>query len=204
VTPPPHPTNRELYLSVRTQSERHRGGGLALEAYLRALWSLARPVRARASLSGEELIALLTDAWTAPAPPFDERWRGPGAAPDEAPGFEGWERRILSQIRDLREMEEAGTFESDSLYFGVAAPSGRLWYNFSPAAYLEAGVEGTFGGWQPGDAGRVLVPGEVAAVGPDGTITSVDAAEIDDPVEPLGRVTWERFADFLYSGQAYE
>jgi hypothetical protein len=204
VTPPPPPTNRELYLSVRTLGERHRGGGLTLEAYLRALWSLARPLRGRASLSGDDLITLLTDAWTAPAPPFDERWRGPAADPDRASDFEGWERRILSQIRDLREMEEAGTFESDYLYFGVAAPSGRQWYNFSPAAYLEAGVEGTFGGWQAGDAGRVLVSGQVAAVGPDGTITSMDAAEIDDPVEPLGRITWERFAEFLYSGQSYE
>ena len=32
----------------------------------------------------------------------------------------------------------------------------------APLGFLEAGAEGTFGGWQPEDGGRILVPGPVA------------------------------------------
>ncbi len=78
------------------------------------------------------------------------------------------------------------------------------WYNFHPAGFLDAGVAGTFGGWQPGDDGRVLVNGPVAVFGLDGSITTMDAADIERPVYPLEGVTWDAFADFLQNGQWYE
>ena len=197
-------TNRDLYLAVRTLGAGHHGSTRTLEEYLRALWQLARLLRERAALTGEELIRLLGEAWTAPAPPFDERWRTLVAEAGARPGFGRWEGQILGQIRDQRELEEAGAFDNEYLAFGVDAPGGGRWYNFHPAGYLEAAAQGTFGGWQPGDEGRIQVPGLVAVLGADGTVTSVDASEIDHPVEPLGEITWERFADFLYWGQSYE
>lgn len=191
-------TNRDLYLAVRAAGVRHRGGGRTLEEYLRALWQLGRALRDRESLSGRELLRLLIDAWTAPVPPFDEAWRTlPAAEAANAEGFAAWEHRILAQIRDQREMAEAGMFDNDYIYYGVDAPSGGRWYNFHPPVYVEAAVEGTFGGWQPEDGGRVLVIG-------DGRVTRVDAAQIDRPVEPLGEIGWERFARFLYAGQGSE
>lgn len=199
---PAEPTNRELYLAVAAQGERHRGSPRTLEEYLRALWALATPLRGRPSLSGADLLRLLEEAWTAPVPPFDERWRERPQA-EAGPGFPRWEKQILRQIRDLREMAEAGTLEKEDRYFGVDAPGGSRWYNFHPAGFLEAAVEGTFGGWRPGDEGRMLVPGPVAVLGPDG-ITSADPAELDRPEVPLGDIDWELFADFLYWGQSYE
>ena len=197
-------TNRDLYLAVRADGVLHQGVGRTLEEYLRALWQLGQPLRYQASLSGRELLRLLVDAWAAPVPPFDEAWRAVPRADREDEGFAGWEQQILGQIRDQREMAEAGMFDNDYIYFGVAAPHGALWFNFHPASFLEAAAEGTFGGWQPDDGGRMLVPGPVAVIGLDGAITSVDASEIDRPVEPLGEIGWERFAEFLYWGQVYE
>ena len=201
---PDSTTNRDLYLAATAMCGRHRGSGRTLEEYLRALWRLGSEMRDQPALSGSELIRLLAQAWDAPAPLFDDGWRRMELAAGEPEGFGAWEEQILRQVVDLREMDEAGTFDHDMIYFGVDAPSGARWYNFHPTGYLEAAVEGTFGGWQPGDAERVQVTGPVAVIGPDGTIISVDASEIDHPVVPLGAITWERFADFLYWGQNYE
>ncbi len=201
---PAEPTSRDLYQAVAALRERHRGAGRSLEAYLLALWSLARPLAHQPSLSFDAFVRILDEAHTAAPPPFDEAWR---ALPDEAEeltGFAGWEQVIIRQIRILREMAEAGTLENEHRYFGVSAPRGDPWFNFDPAGYLEGAVVGTFGGWEPEDGGRVVVPGPVAVMGDDGEIHLVDPAEIDDPVIALPEITWEAFTDFLQNGQWYE
>jgi hypothetical protein len=90
-------------------------------------------------------------------------------------------------------------------YFGINSPRGSRWYNFDPCTFLECAMAGSFGGWEEGDdTGRGYVPGEVAVLGPDGRITGCDPRELDDPIVPLGEISWEAFRDFLGQGQWYE
>lgn len=198
------PTNRDLYLAVGGIKERCKESERTLEDYLLALWALCRGYGEQPALAYDVFVRALDDALTASAPPYGEAVHG---LPDEAEarhGFAAWEQLIRLQIRDLREMREAGTFENEYRYFGVDAPRGARWYNFDPASYLEGAAVGTFGGWDPADGGRIMVPGPVAVLGEDGKLTSVDPSEIDDPVVPLPEITWEAFADFLQNGQWYE
>lgn len=202
---PADPTNRDLYRAVSALRTRH-GTGRTLETYLLALRDLARPYAGMAAIPFDAFVRLLDEAYTIPAPSFDDAWR---ALPDElatetATGFAGWEQLIIQQIRDLREMEEAGTMDDDLAWFGVDAPRGDRWYNFDPGGYLEAAAAGTFGGWRAGDAGRSLVPGPVAVLGEDGRITAMDPADVPDPVIALPEISWKAFTDFLQSGQWYE
>ncbi|HEX2077813.1 MAG TPA: hypothetical protein VHG08_08895 [Longimicrobium sp.] len=196
-------TNRDLYLAVRALIEAHRGSARTLEEYLSALWWLGRELRERPILQVETLVRLLEDAFTA-TPPEDPLASEPRLQPETGEGFARWEQLIVSQIRDLREMAAAGTLENEMRWFGVEAPGGSPWYNFDPAGFIEAGVEGTFGGWEPEDGGRVLVNGPVATVAPDGTITTMDAADIERPIYPLEHLDWDAFARFLQNGQWYE
>ena len=102
-------------------------------------------------------------------------------------------------------MRKAGTLESEYRYFGLDAPSGRHWCNFDPCTFLECAVDGTFGGWQPGDTtGRDYVPGNVAVFDARGRITAVNPWDIDSPTYEITAVSWEKFADFLWAGQSYE
>lgn len=198
------PTNRDLYQAVRAIEERHRGAGRTLEAYLLALRDLAHSLADQPSIPFDVFVRLLDDAHTAPVPPFDEAWRALADVREAQGGFAGWDALILRQIVGLREMEEAGTMENEYRYFGVSAPRGGRWYNFDPAGYLEAAVAGTFGGWEPEDDGRIVVPGPVAVLGDDGQVTAVDPSEEDDPVFPLPAIPWDAFTEFLQSGQWYE
>lgn len=197
-------TNRDLYLAVRGLLERHASAGRTLEHYLLALWRLAAPLGHQPAIPTDDLIRLLDDAFTAPVPVFGDAVRVLARAAEDADGFAGWERLILWQIRDLREMAEAGTLRSEDPWFGLDAPRGGRWYNFDPAGFLEAATEGTFGGWEPEDGGRMLVPGPVAVLGEDGRITSADPSELERPTVPLAAISWDDFAHFLQSGQWYE
>lgn len=200
---PAEPTNRDLYLAVRDIQGRHRQSPRTLEAYLLALRALAAPFAAHPAIPLDAFVRILDDAFTAPASPFDERWR---ALPDtwEEREFGGWDRFLVHQIRGLREMEEAGTMENELRYFGMAAPRGDYWYNFDPISYLEGAVVGTFGGWEPEEGGRIVVPGPVAVLGDDGEIRTMDPADIPNPFFPLPQITWDEFTDFLQNGQWYE
>jgi hypothetical protein len=198
------PTNRDLYVAVSAIQDRHRGGVRTLEPYLLALRELARPFAAGPAIPFDAFVRLLDEAHTAPAPPFDDAWRALPDLREPREGFAEWEQFVIHQVRGLREMEEAGTMENEYRYFGVNAPRGDRWYNFDPASYLEGAVVGTFGGWEPEDGGRIVVPGPVAVLAEDGTLHSVDASEIEHPVFPLPEVTWEDFTAFLQNGQWYE
>lgn len=198
------PTNRGLYLAVRALLERHASNDRALEPYLLALWSLASERQHQPAIPIDDFVRLLDDAFTAPVSAFGQAMRALSDDGTQLDRFAGWEQTILRQIRDLREMDAAGTLDDEQRWFGVDAPRGACWYNFDPAGYLEAATEGTFGGWEPEDGGRMLVPGPVAVLGEDGRITSVDPSEIDSPTYALDAVSWDAFADFLQSGQWYE
>lgn len=221
-------TNRDLYLAIAGLTEHHGTGARDLEEYLRALWDGARRLRDRSSLSADEFFGLLSAAFTLPAPPFDEAWRSryaddanplatclaaklgaeqqsPGADEADAAGFDGWEAFVLRQIVDLREMAEQGMLQDKYRYFGIDSPRGQRWYNFDPCAFLECATAGFSGGWEPGDdTGREYVPGPVATLGEDGTVTTLDPRDVPDPVTSIGEVSWEDFESFLGCGQWYE
>lgn len=173
-------TNRHLYLAVVALQARAKRVDRTLEAYLLALWSLARSLRHESAFSVDGFLRLLEDALTAPVPPFRERWRD---LPDnlgqyEARGAARWEGTILRQIRDLREMSEAGMSPGAGMYL-LTAPRGSPWYHTAVAGYLEAGAAGHFGGaeWEGADGER----------------------EVD--VVPLHEITWHDFMEFLLEGQ---
>ena len=110
-------------------------------------------------------------------------------------------------------MTRDGTLENELRSFGTEAkrprrakrPTSAYWHNFDPLTYIECGVVGAFGGWEPGDqTGRELVSGMVAVVGEAGTIGAMAAEHIERPVIELDRVEWSMLVDFLECGQLYE
>ena len=89
-------------------------------------------------------------------------------------------------------MDEIGALASELRYFGVNSPRGGYWYNFDPCSFIECGMAGSFGGWQPGDnTGRDYVTGEVAEMS-------------KNPVFAMSSIPWDAFREFLWCGQHYE
>ena len=191
-------TNRDLYGFIAELVKERAACGVTLQRYLENLRRLAGGLRARDAVSPDELAALLRAA-------FDPEPGAVALGPAATEGHVAWEQRITQQIRDLDEMRQDGTLDSEHRYFGVDAPRGGRWYNFDPGTYLECAAAGTFGGWQEGDdTGRAYVPGPVAVIDASGAITSADPRDLDDPVVAMPQITWEMFIDFLEAGQSYE
>ncbi len=201
------PTNRDLYLAINSVAgESTEPEERDLETYLRALLPLCRGHAGAPGLSVEEFIQVLEAAFSAPPLPYDPSWADAWSPTGEdLPPFREFERILLRQIVDLREMQAAGVLDRPWVEFGVDSPRGSRWYNVTPRLYLECAAAGALGGWEPGDdTGRQLVPGPVAVMAPDGSITSVDAADVSRPIFPVPEIGWPWFADFLECGQAYE
>lgn len=199
-------TNRDLYTRIAAIGAAHEDTTRSLEQYLATLFVLASAERHQASITVERFLALLDEAFRAPAPSFEEDWRRRYARdPESLSGYALWERIILRQIVDLREMDEAGTLANEMRYFGVDAPRGLRWYNFDPRAFLECGAAGTFDGWREGDdTGRELVPGKVAVMDEHGAMHAVDPASIEPQTFEVAEIDWDLFTAFLESGQWYE
>jgi hypothetical protein len=192
-------TNRDLYLFAIGLTST-RAPLRPLEEYLRALWRLAALHRASSAISLSAFGNMLQLAMTADAPPFDSAWTA--FEPANGEGYACWESTIAYQIVDLHQMAETGVAPD---YFGVDAPRGGRWYNFTPEAFLECGVRGCFGGWEEGDpSGVVLVRGNVAILDEAGRITDADPSDLDRPIYEIESIDWNRFADFLGCGQCYE
>ena len=198
-------TNRDLYTAILALCESKRDDERTLEAYLLALLGLAQRHAQEESITLDQLLTLLTDAFAAEPLAFDPRWRETTADMAHASGFERWRACAIAQIVDLREMDESGALTNQYRYFGIDAPRGGRWYNFDPATYLECATVGAFGGWEPEDeGGRGFVPGDVAAIAPDGSIVSADPEEIERPIVSIASVDWATFVKFLWMGQHYE
>src|SRR5437868_6177216 len=99
-------TNRDLYVAVAALCKEQADNRRCLEEYLRALGDLARHHRQRPALSLDDFFQLLSDAFTADAPAFDEAWKTCYAENTAATGFEGWQAALREQIVDLHEMRE--------------------------------------------------------------------------------------------------
>ncbi|HEX6903445.1 MAG TPA: hypothetical protein VF789_27255 [Thermoanaerobaculia bacterium] len=199
-------TNRDLYLAVTDLTAAQKPCPRSLEEYLRALWVLGRTRREQPSLSGNDLLEMLSSAFSSPIPDVEDDWRARYNIDDEdLSGYEGWEARLLRQVVDLREMAEQGQLADEYRYFGISAPRGSQWYNFDPCTFLECGTVGCFGGWEPEDeTGRTYVPGPVAVMDENGQIVSVDPRDVPNPVVSILEIRWEDFRDFLEYGQTYE
>ncbi len=194
-------TNRELYCFVAQVMKRWSDRGITLEAYLSNLRGLAREHRGVPTLTPTEVAQLLEAAFESTG----STSRAGGSEGDAGEGFVEWETRLDEQIRDLREMEAAGTLANEQRFFGIDAPSGARWYNFDPCTFIECATVGTFGGWHEGDyTGRGLVPGPVAVLDESGNVTSMDPRDIEDPVVALPGLSWHDLVGFLWAGQMYE
>ena len=193
MTPDQLRTNRDLYLFVAALVENDERQGRELEEYLRALWRLGSTQQASDQLTLACFAGLLVGAFREQVPAFAAAWQDIAEEEGTHVGYSRWERTIFSQIVDLREMRDAGMLANEHRYFGVDAPRGRRWFNFDPLTYLECAVEGTFGGWRPGDTGRDYVPANNFALD-----------DLDIPIFEVARVSWDQFADFLRAGQSFE
>lgn len=192
-------TNRDLYLFVADLVARKKDSEQSLEDYLRCFLRLVGAHRNAPGLAPEVFATILERSFD--DPPGD-------GAEDRAGGAQGFGQLVAvlaQQICDLREMDEAGTLRDEMRYFGKNAPSGSRWYNFDPCTFIECATAGTFRGWREGDpTSREYVPGEVAVPGEDGSIEAVDPRSIEDPVEDLGLLDWDRIVHFIEMGQFYE
>ncbi|WP_143047259.1 hypothetical protein [Amycolatopsis xylanica] len=99
-----------------------------MEEYLRALWALGRDDWDREAWSEEAFVEVVTGALSSHVPQFDEVWR----SADFVTGLGGWERVILSQVVELRDIE-------------AGADAGR-WNNLSVATYLECAMAAALDG----------------------------------------------------------
>ena len=207
-------TNRDLYVAVADLVARNADNQRSLEDFLRTLRAALKTLHDEPTLTPDRFLAALEAAFTGPVPPRDPGWRHEDlSAPDEqAVDAASVDRILKSQVLDLEDADASGALRDDYRSFGISVgrPEGTVrateghFYNWDPQAFVECGIAGAFGGWQPGDeTGRTLVSGNVAVLTDDG-IASVPAAEIESPVVDLPVLTWEQIADFLWCGQNYE
>jgi hypothetical protein len=200
-------TNRELYFEIgELVNDPARARRVDLEGYLRALLRCCREYAAADDISAEQFFAVLERAFAEDPLDYDPAWATVyDRHGKDRGGYSGFESVLLRQIVDLREMRASGILERKWIELGADAPRGGTWFNFHPRTYLECAAAGSIGGWEPGDAtGRDFVNGEVAVLDDQGNVTSADPRDVDRPVHPLGRVTWDDFADFVSCGQVYE
>jgi hypothetical protein len=199
-------TNRELYRFAMNLLERRANSTRSLDEWLRSMLGLLREYPGGGGLSGDTFAALLERAYEADLVPFDKAWLTPALRdPNIENTFAGLEKLLLVHIAQLHEMAQAGLLDDEARYFGVNPPRGVTWYNFTPATYIECGVMGSVGGWEPGDeSGRAYVPGQVARFDADGALTTVDPRDLDDPEVEVLYLTWEDLGEFFEAGKTYE
>ena len=207
--------NRDLYLSVADLVARNAGNGRSLEDFLRALRAALESHHAEPAITPAQFVAALEAGFSDPVAERDAGWRLEdlsGGADDSPADAAAVDRILKCQVLDMEDAEVSGALADEYRGFGrsVGRPEGTVratagyFYNWSPRTYVECGIAGAFGGWEPGDdTGRVLVSGEVAVLTGEG-IKSVPAEEIESPVVELSLLSWEQVADFLWCGQNYE
>ncbi len=192
-------TNRDLYLFVADLVERKKDTEHSLEDYLRCFLRLVGAHRDAPGLAPEAFTTILERSFDEPTSAAAEDRAG------GAPGFAELVALLAQQIRDLHEMDEAGTLRDELRYFGKNAPSGSRWYNFDPCTFIECATAGTFRGWREGDpTSREYVPGEVAVIGDQGDIEAVDPRTIEDPIVQIDLIAWAQIVRFVQMGQYYE
>jgi len=173
-----------------------RESGRTLDEFLRAWWLVNRPYAARERLTADEVAAIVAEAAVASPPPLTAEWRAAEHRPGD--GYAGWEAVVLSQIADLADFADQGPLDKYA-YFGIDAPrpdgcvraTGVRWYNFDPRTYLECGMAGALGGWEPEDGIRAAVPGPSIPLK-------------GNPPREAETLAWSDLTDLAWCGQDYE
>lgn len=187
-------TNRELYRAALELGKASRELGRPLRTFLIGLYEELRNL---ADVNPDVFCQALTKSLECREEVFERK--------PERPEFRGAADLLVQQIQDLDDMRAGGQLEDPERYFGIKAPGGRIWFNFTTAGYLECGTQGAFGGWdEKSDSGRVLVPGEVAYIDAQGKLASAPADQFENPEEELKEFGWFEIEDFLRCGQYYE
>lgn len=167
-------TNADLYFAVSQLIAQYQESTRPLEEYLRALWNVAPRHRGQESLTPDEFLDLLAEAFVAEPVPYEadlEPYSGPDFEPSVCHLFDV-EIVLVGQIIDLREMAASGQLANPHRYFGIDSPRGERWYNFDPCTFLEC-------------ASRYWVDRHGGS-------------------PSLTAISWGDFCDFLAAGQGYE
>ena len=140
------PTHRDLYVTAVQRVAQHPGRDRPLEAYLRAMLGMLEPLADRPELRASEFPSRRGALAAAPVP-FDPAWDAvPAAVPIGGATHADVVATLARQAAELRRLVAAGRLPRDDREFGVDAPRGGRWSNFAPSTFVEAGLQGAFGG----------------------------------------------------------
>lgn len=185
-------TNADLYRYAKDLREEHAGSSRSLADWLGAFHGALVVHRADDGVSLTCFGDAIRRGWV-DAPDLTDAGQWPI-------GLE-----VRAMVEDLAKAKAAGVLDDPYRFFGKGIPGGGYWYNWEPASFIECGLAGSVGGWQVGDSGRVLVPGDVATVDASGELVTVPAAELgSDLVETIETLSWDDVESFLWAGQNYE
>jgi hypothetical protein len=158
--------NRELYRAVSEVLEEHRGNDRSLGEFLRSLRVAVAVHENAETIPTAAFVESIREAFAAPIPPLDVRWREHDLSIDpDAPVTADLVDRVLrSQILDMQDADSDETTSHELRYFGrkVARSgsgvraTGGYWVNWDPHAFVECGIQGSFG------AGRRKLAGTAA------------------------------------------
>jgi hypothetical protein len=189
-------THRDLYVQAVQRVAARIGRDRPLEAYLRAMLGLVRALRDRPELRASEFLDVVVGALSAPAIAFDPAW-------DALPASQGFgggtapavESTLARQVAELRRVAQAGLLSSETREFGLDAPRGGRWSNFTPAAFVECGLRGAFGGVALEESSRSMTGGPHLAE---------QSGVMIARAVPMSWVTWDDVMSFLVCGQCHE
>lgn len=199
---PPMPiarTHREIYRAAVEIAQRHAAEGRALETWLRALLGLIPRVALLEELETGELLQMIDDAFTAPPVQFDPGWSAlPPVAAREGATASDVVRALQRQIWELHELGRTAALRKADRGAGVEAPGGGHWFNTDPASFIEAGLQGAFGGYALEESSRMGSGADARA-----SILAGQSGEIIVRAIPMTHVTWDDVHSLLVCGQCY-
>ncbi len=183
-----------------------------LESYLICLLILGRKHRVRGNMSYDRFYRLISEAFSASQVAFDQKWLQMPIDAEMTAGFEAWESTLIRQIVDLHEMKEDGRLASKTRYEGLDSPRGNRWINFDPCSYLESGCDHACRTpCEPEHEPELELSAaslEVEVPAPTATHVTAHANGNGNgsTVKRSGEDTfsWERFREFILSGQMRE
>src|SRR5262249_10780123 len=100
-------TNRDLYVAIAALVKSEASNPLTLMAYLRNVYVLGHALQAQPNLTPDVFVNLLKKAFTITLPDDLPNLVVPTGDEKEKVGFAKWDRILLEQIDDLRQMEHA-------------------------------------------------------------------------------------------------
>jgi hypothetical protein len=192
-------THRELYRAAVEIAGKHVGEDRSLEAWLRAFLGLVPQVALLDELETGQLLRMLDEAFSAPPVQFDPAWSAlPPARQRDAATATDVVRVLQRQIWELHELARTGVLRRSDRVAGIEAPGGGEWFNTDPAGYIEAGLQGAFGGYALEESSRMG-----SSTDPRANILAGQSGEIVVRAIPMTHVTWDDVHSLLVCGQCY-